>query len=85
MTTTTKKVLFSLASIALGIYAQMHKMHLTAPLFKPILAACSAPHESVEAFVEATGYQPYEPLAGMGFFTPIVCVATQFMYQLRNI
>eukprot|EP00984_Skeletonema_dohrnii_P002192 scaffold750_cov133-Skeletonema_dohrnii-CCMP3373.AAC.5 len=85
MTSTTKKVLFSLASIALGIYAQIHKMHITGPIFDPILAACSAPHESVEAFAKATGYQPYEPVAGMGIFTPIVCVVTQFMHQLRNI
>ncbi|KAL7442889.1 hypothetical protein ACHAXM_008513 [Skeletonema potamos] len=85
MTSTTKKVLFTLASIALGIYAQIHKMQITGPIFDPILAACSAPHESVEAFVKATGYQPYEPVTGMGIFTPLACVVTQFMYQLRNI
>lgn len=82
--TTTQKVLFSLASIALGIYAQIHKMHITGPIFDPILGACSEPHGTVADFVKATGYQPYEPVTGMGIFTPIVCVVTQFMYQLRN-
>ena len=86
MASTTKKALFTTASIALGIYAQIHKMHITGPIFDPILNACSTQHyESVSEFAQATGYQPYEPLAGMGIFTPIVCVVTQFMYQLRDI
>lgn len=79
---TSKKVLFSLASIAIGIFAQIHKTKITGPIFEPILQLCSAPHESVEAFHKETGFQQYEPLAGMGIFTPLVCVVTEFMYRL---
>ena len=81
---TPKKVLFSLASIAIGIFAQIHKTKITGPIFEPILQLCSAPHESIEAFHKATGFQQYEPLAGMGIFTPLVCVVTEFMYRLRS-
>lgn len=84
--TTAKKALFTTASIALGLYAQIHKTHITGPIFDPILTACSATHhESMSDFVRSTGYRPYEPSAGMGIFQPIVCVVTQFLYRLRQI
>ena len=81
----TKNTIFTTLSVALGIYAQLHKTHTIGPIFDPILAACTEPHDSVADFAKATGHQPYDPAAGLGIFTPIVCVVTQFMYQLRNI
>jgi len=80
MPTAQKKALFTLASIALGIYAQLHKAHITAPVFDPILASCTG--DDTVAGVEL---RPYEAAAGLGVFTPIVCTVTQFMYQLRDI
>lgn len=83
-TNVAKNILFTVVSVGLGIFAQHHKQQITGPFFEPILSACMESHDSMADFVAKTGYQPYEPAAGLGIFAPMVCLVTQFMFQLRN-
>lgn len=56
---------------------------VSGPTMQPFVDACTAPHDSVDDFVQTTGFHPYEPLLGIvSVMQPFVCIVTQFLNEL---
>uniref|UniRef100_A0A6U3NQB9 Uncharacterized protein n=1 Tax=Ditylum brightwellii TaxID=49249 RepID=A0A6U3NQB9_9STRA len=82
---TLRKALYALASFSLGAWAFAKVNSISGPAFEPIIAACTNPDfASVEEFASKTGYHVYEPKVGLGAFNLLVCLITQFLFELRQ-
>ena len=82
---TSKQIGFALASIALGAWTFKTVNEISGPAFEPILAACSAASsQTMDEFVQETSYHAFEPAVGLGVFDVLVCLITQFLYELRQ-
>mmetsp|Transcript_14059 Transcript_14059/g.18334 ORF Transcript_14059/g.18334 Transcript_14059/m.18334 type:complete len:340 (-) Transcript_14059:127-1146(-) len=80
----SKQVLFALTAVALGGWAFKTVNEISGPAFEPIIAACTDSSISIEDFAEKTGYHEWEPIVGLGAFNILVCLITQFLFELRN-
>lgn len=78
----TRKAIFSIASVILGLWTFKTVNEISAPAFEPILKAClSIPHDK---FTEMTGYHAYDPHVSLKLFDPLVCLITQFLLELNE-
>ena len=85
MTLQTKQIVCAMASVALGALTFKAVNDVSGPTFEPILAACTDTSFSTMAeFVERTGYHAYAPSMGLGVFNFLVCLITQFLFELRT-
>lgn len=80
----TKKLLYGIASFLLGIWTFQKVNAISGPAFEPIIEACMNPDIPLEEFASQTGYHIYEPKVGLGVFNLLVCLITQFLLELRQ-
>ena len=84
--TTFRKLAFAVPSFLLGIWAFQAVNAVSGPYFEPILEACGNPDKNspIEEFAQKTGYHEYEPKVGFKVFNLLVCLITQFLYELNQ-
>jgi len=83
--TTAKKALYGITSFILGAWTFKKVNEISGPSFAPVIDACTNPDfTTMQEFVEETGYHEYEPALGLGVFKLLVCLITQFIFELRN-
>ena len=87
-TTTTSNISYICAAIsfAAGAGAFYMTQAVTKETFDPIVTACmsASSYSSMEEFVNATGYHAYDENAGLIVLNPLVCLLTQFLFQLTE-
>jgi len=81
---TPRQVGYAFASFSLGVWAFVKVNSISGPAFEPILAACTNPEYLGEDFAEKTGYHAYDARVGLGLFRVLVCLITQFLFELVN-
>jgi hypothetical protein len=80
----SRQLVFASASVALGLFAFKKVNEVSGPAFEPIIEACTDSSIAIEDFAEKTGYHEYEPRVGLKVFNVLVCIITQFLFELRN-
>jgi len=83
---TPKQLGFALTSFVLGVWAFITVSAISGPAFEPIIAACSNPDYkgNMDEFVTQSGYHAYEPMVGLKLFELLVCITTQFIFELNQ-
>jgi hypothetical protein len=95
---TPKQLGFALTSFVLGVWAFMTVSAISGPAFEPIIAACANPDykykggsgsgsgsgSGMDKFVAESGYHAYEPMVGLKVFELLVCLITQFIFELNQ-
>jgi hypothetical protein len=85
---TPKQLGFALTSFALGVWAFVTVNAISGPAFEPIIAACTNPDYKgdggMDKFVTQGGYHAYEPMVGLKVFELLVCLITQFIFELNQ-
>lgn len=80
-----RKALYASSSVALGVWTFITVNGISGPAFEPIIAACSNPDfQSMDDFVSQTGYHAYNTIVGFKVFDLLVCLITQFLFELRQ-
>mmetsp|Transcript_20188 Transcript_20188/g.40192 ORF Transcript_20188/g.40192 Transcript_20188/m.40192 type:complete len:345 (+) Transcript_20188:46-1080(+) len=79
-----KQIAFASASFLLGLWTFRTVNAISGPQFEPIIAACTDPSIAIEEFAAKTGYHVYEPRVGLQVFNFLVCLITQFLFELRQ-
>lgn len=77
----SKAIIITLASIALGMWAFAETQAIADESLE--MDTCqSTDYTSMEDFVSKTGLRAYDERLGFGILNPFICVITQFLYQL---
>ena len=79
-----RKAAFAGASILLGLVAFKKVNEVSGPAFEPILEVCTDTTIAPEEFAAKTGYHEYDAAVGFKVFNVLVCLITQFLFELRN-
>ena len=79
-----RKATFAAASILLGLVAFKKVNEVSGPAFEPILEVCTDATIAPEEFAAKTGYHEYDAAVGFKVFNVLVCLITQFLFELRN-
>ena len=79
-----RKAAFATASILLGLVAFKKVNEVSGPAFEPILEVCTDATIAPEEFAAKTGYHEYDAAVGFKVFNVLVCLITQFLFELRN-
>jgi len=83
-TTFNRQIFYAVTSFLLGVWAFVKVNSISGPAFEPILAACMNADIAIDEFASKTGYHTYEPRVGLGAFNALVCLITQFLFELRQ-
>lgn len=79
-----RQAFYATTSFLLGVWAFVKVTAISGPAFEPIIAACTNPDIAFDEFASKTGYHVYESRVGLGAFNVLVCLITQFLFELRQ-